>query len=91
MTSEQFNALVEQYGWVAALSMLLFGFFAMLGKAWGSIVKFVKVVDILIDLPDKLQAIEDKLQNVEHEVTTNSGTSIKDAVRRIEDRLNREA
>lgn len=90
MTSEQFNALVQQYGWFAAISMLLFGFFVMLGKAWGSIVKFVKVVDILIDLPDKLQAIEDRIQGIEHEVTTNSGTSIKDAVKRIEDRLNRE-
>jgi hypothetical protein len=91
MTGEQFNALVTEYGWVIAVSIVLFGFFAMLGKAWNSIVKFVKVVDILIDLPDKLQAIEDKIQGIEHEVTTNSGTSIKDAIKRIEERLNREA
>lgn len=91
MTSQQFDALVAEYGWIAAVAIVVTMFFAMLGKAWGSIVKFVKVVDILIDLPEKLQAIEDKLHNVEHEVTTNSGTSIKDAVKRIEDRLNREA
>lgn len=90
MTSEQFNTLVAEYGWVVAISMVIIGFFTMLGKAWNSIVKFIKVVDILIDLPDKLQTIEDKIQNVEHEVTTNSGTSIKDAVRRIEERLNKE-
>ena len=91
MTSEQFNTLVTEYGWIIAISMVVIGFFTMLGKAWSSIVKFIKVVDILIDLPDKLQTIEDKIQNVEHEVTTNSGTSIKDAVRRIEERLNKEA
>lgn len=91
MSSEQFNALVAEYGWVFAVAVVVGGFFTMIGKAWSSIVKFVKVVDILIDLPDKLQAIEDKLHNVEHEVTTNSGSSIKDAVKRIEDRLNREA
>jgi len=91
MTGEQFDALVSEYGWIAAVSIVFFGFFVMLGKAWSSIVKFVKVVDILIDLPDKLQSIEDRIQGIEHEVTTNTGTSLKDAVRRIEDRLNREA
>jgi hypothetical protein len=91
MTSQEFNNLVADYGWVVAVTLVVVGFFSMMGKAWGSIVKFVKVVDILIDLPDKLQAIEDKLHNVEHEVTTNSGSSIKDAVKRIEDRLNTEA
>ncbi len=91
MTSQQFDALVSEYGWLVAVTMVIVGFFAMLGKAWGSLVKFIKVVDVLIDLPDKLEAIEKKLENVEHEVTTNSGTSIKDAVRRIEERLNREA
>lgn len=91
MTSQQFDALVAEYGWIAAIAIVVSMFFAMLGKAWSSIVKFVKVVDILIDLPEKLQSIEDKLHNVEHEVTTNSGTSIKDAVKRIEERLNTEA
>lgn len=91
MTGEQFDALVSEYGWIVAVSIVLFGFFVMLGKAWSSIVKFVKVVDILIDLPDKLQAIEDKIQSIEHEVTTNSGTSIKDAIKRIEERLSKEA
>lgn len=91
MTSQQFDALVAEYGWIVAISIVVIGFFTMIGKAWGSIVKFVKVVDILIDLPEKLQSIEDKLHNVEHEVMTNSGTSIKDAVKRIEDRLSTEA
>ena len=91
MTNQEFSNLVSEYGWFVAVSIVIVGFFTMIGKAWGSIVKFVKVVDILIDLPEKLQSIEDKLHNVEHEVTTNSGTSIKDAVKRIEDRLNREA
>jgi hypothetical protein len=90
MTSEQFNTLVAEYGWIVAISMVVIGFFTMLGKAWSSIVKFIKVIDILIDLPDKLEAIEKKLESVEHEVTTNSGTSIKDAVKRIERKLNKE-
>lgn len=91
MTGQEFNNLVNDYGWVVAILLVVVAFFTMIGKAWGSIVKFVKVVDILIDLPEKLQSIEDKLHNVEHEVMTNSGTSIKDAVKRIEDRLSKEA
>jgi len=91
MTGQEFNTLVNDYGWAVAVLLVIVAFFTMIGKAWKSIVKFVKVVDILIDLPAKLQAIEDKLEKVEHEVTTNSGTSIKDAVRRIEERLSKEA
>lgn len=91
MTGQEFNTLVNDYGWAVAVLLVIVTFFTMIGKAWKSIVKFVKVVDILIDLPTKLQAIEDKLEKVEHEVTTNSGTSIKDAVRRIEERLSKEA
>lgn len=91
MTGQEFDNLVSDYGWLIAVLLVVVAFFAMIGRAWGSVVKFVKVVDILIDLPAKLQAIEDRIQSIEHEVTVNSGTSIKDAVKRIEERLNKEA
>ena len=54
----------------------------------------MKTVDIITGLPlelryihDKLDTLEIRIINVENEVKTNGGSSIKDAVKRIEDRL----
>lgn len=91
MTGEEFNNLVTEYGWIVAVSIAVVGFFTFISKFWGSISKFVRVVDILIELPERLKAIEEKIHNVEHEVMTNSGSSLKDSIGRIERHLNIEA
>lgn len=88
MTGQEFNNLVNEYGWIVAISIAVVGFFAFISKFWGSISKFVRVVDILIELPERLKTIEEKIHNVEHEVMTNSGSSLKDSVGRIERHLN---
>ena len=58
-------------------------------KIWPFISKVVHTIDIISELPDRLDKIEARLMGVEHEVKTNGGSSIKDAVRRIEDHLNK--
>ncbi len=91
MTSAEFNTLVAEYGFVAAVVVATGLFFGTLAKVWPAISKFVHTVDIIVSLPTNLAEIHEKLDRVEHEVMTNSGSSLKDAVRRIEDRLNKEA
>jgi len=58
-------------------------------KIWPFISKVVHTIDIISELPDRLDKIEARLMGVEHEVKTNGGSSIKDAVKRIEDHLNK--
>ena len=58
-------------------------------KIWPFISKVVKTIDIISELPDRLDKIEARLMGVEHEVKTNGGSSIKDAVKRIEEHLNK--
>jgi hypothetical protein len=72
--------------WTVFLIVVIVG---TLIKIWPFISKVVKVIDIISELPDRLDKIETRLMNVEHEVRTNGGSSIKDAVKRIEDHLNK--
>jgi hypothetical protein len=94
MTAEQANEFLMNYGpviWFVFLSVVSIG---LLVKAWPFITSVVKTVEIIGSLPEKFQYVHDKLESleaavkvVEHEVRTNGGSSIKDAVKRIEDRL----
>jgi hypothetical protein len=94
MDTEQANQFLLDYGpviWFIFLSVI---FIAALVKAWPFITSVVKTVEIITNLPDQMSYIHDKLDtleirliSVEHEVKTNGGSSIKDAVKRIEDRL----
>ena len=82
------------YGPVIWFVFLSVFFVAVLVKAWPFITSVVKTVEIITELPsrfehiyEKLDTLEIRLMSVEHEVKTNGGSSIKDAVKRIEDRL----
>lgn len=90
MTGAEFNTLVSEYGFIAATLLAIGLFFGTLAKLWPAISKFVHTVDIIVSLPTNLAEIHAKLDRVEHEVMTNSGSSLKDAVKRIEERLNKE-
>lgn len=94
MTTEQANEFLIDYGPVIWFFFLAALFMATLVKAWPFIANVVKTVEIITSLPDKFQYVHDKLEcleqglkAVEHEVKTNGGSSIKDAVIRIEKRL----
>ena len=89
MTPEQASQFLMDYGpiiWTVFLITIIVG---TLIKIWPFISKVVKTIDIISELPDRLDKIEARLMGVEHEVKTNGGSSIKDAVKRIEDHLNK--
>jgi uncharacterized membrane protein len=94
VTTEQANQFFMDYGPIIWFVFLTVVFFAVVIKAWPFITTVVNTVEIIASLPNELKYIHDKLDtleirliSVEHEVKTNGGSSIKDAVKRIEDRL----
>jgi len=87
MTPDQAAQFLMDYGPIIWTVFLIVGILAALIKVWPFISKVVKVIDIISELPDRLDKIEKRLENVEQEVKTNGGSSIKDAVKRIEDHL----
>lgn len=87
MTPDQASQFLMDYGPIIWTVFLIIGILAALIKVWPFVSKVVKVIDIISELPDRLDKIEKRLENVEHEVKTNGGSSIKDAVKRIEDHL----
>jgi hypothetical protein len=95
VTTEQANEFLVDYGPVIWFVFLAVVFLAAIVKAWPFIASVVKTVEIITNLPDqmayiheKLDTLEIRLINVEQEVKTNGGSSIKDAVKRIEEHLN---
>jgi len=94
MTPEQAGTFLSNYGpfiWVIFITIVFIGGVV---KMWPFITSVVKTVEIITGLPTELKYIHDKLDtleiriiNVETEVKLNSGSSLKDAVKRIEDRL----
>jgi hypothetical protein len=94
MNTEQANQLLLDYGPFVWFIVLTVGAIALLVKAWPFFTSVVKTVEIITELPDRFKHIDTKLDtlelrliSVEHEVKTNGGSSIKDAVKRIEERL----
>jgi hypothetical protein len=94
MTTEQATEFLNDYGpfiWFVFLTVIFIG---AIVKVWPFITSVVKTVEIISSLPEKfkyvhetLGQLQEGLKAVEHEVKTNGGSSIKDAVMRIEKRL----
>lgn len=94
MTTEQANQFLMDYGPIIWVIFLTVVFLAVVVKAWPFITGVVTTVEIIASLPNELKYIHEKLDtleiriiSVENEVKINGGSSIKDAVKRIEDRL----
>jgi len=94
MTADQANQFLVDYGPFVWFVVLTLGTVTIFVKSWPFFTSVVKTVEIITELPDRFHKIDEKLDtleirliSVEHEVKTNGGSSIKDAVRRIEDRL----
>lgn len=99
MSEEQLTRLfgdltvVQLIVWVIAAVALL----VLVVKLWPVITKFVATVNALSDLPEKLPkidriekklvTIESQVKDIHHETHFNSGTSIKDATVRIEEKV----
>lgn len=89
MTPEQASQFLMDYGPIIWTVFLILAVIGALIKLWPFISKVVRTVEIISELPDRLDKIEARLMGVEHEVKTNGGSSIKDAVKRIEEHLNK--
>jgi hypothetical protein len=89
MTPEQASQFLMDYGPIIWTVFLIVVFVGALIKIWPFISKVVHTIDIIAELPDRLDKIESRLMGVEQEVKTNGGSSIKDAVKRIEEHLNK--
>jgi len=98
MTWEQFwetVSVAEATLWVGGIGVAL----AFIVKMWPFIRKFFNIVDALTTLPEYMTATRDfmnttdekldkqhqDITDIRHEVQYNNGSSVKDAVRRIED------
>lgn len=75
--------VVQAIVWFTAAAALI----ALVVKLWPVIKKFVATVDALADLPGKLALVDE----IHHEVRPNTGSSLNDAVRRVEAEQHRQA
>lgn len=78
--------IVQAVMWCSSAAALLFALY----KLWPIVVKFVETVNALSDLPAKLEkidSIDTQVQDIHHETHFNSGTSIKDAMLRVENKV----
>jgi len=87
MTPDQASQFLMDYGPIIWTVFVIVVSLGILIKIWPIISKIVRTIDIINELPQRLDKIEARLENVEHEVKTNGGSSIKDAVKRIEEHL----
>jgi hypothetical protein len=72
---------------VGALAVLTF-----VVKAWPFIRNTFRILDALVRLPDVMEKVDDmtaQVSEIHHEVHYNNGSSVKDAVRRVETKLGR--
>jgi len=84
MTWQQFwetVSVAQAALWVAAIGLAI----AFIIKMWPFIRKFFDIVDALIALPEYMEATRRDISEIRHEVQYNNGSSVKDAVGRIED------
>jgi predicted PurR-regulated permease PerM len=74
-----------------AIAVAVVAIIALFVKVWGMVTVFVETVKSLNDLPQfmvttaaTLEAQDVKIEEIHHEVKYNNGSSVKDAVRRVE-------
>lgn len=94
MPSLSFADLPDWLQWITAATAILagvVGFIAFVRKTWPVLKRFVLTVNSLQNLPEFMQRTDDTLAKqdgelalIKHEVQYNNGSSVKDAIRRVE-------
>jgi len=76
---------------VAAWIALVIGLTILVRKIWRPLKRLIKLTDALSELPEfiptqrvEMQALRQEVREIHHEVHYNNGSSVKDAVGRIE-------
>lgn len=83
MTPEQFwesVSVAQAVVWIVAGFAVL----AFVVKAWPFIRNMFNILDALVNLPKYMADTSEKLESIHHEVNYNNGSSVKDAITRIE-------
>lgn len=78
--------LIPLAPWIAVLAVLVW----VVVKVWAPVRKFMHLVDDLVGEPERAgvparPGLMERVQSIEHEVTTNHGSSLKDAVKELSD------
>lgn len=83
--------LIDAYGVTVVAIILTIVGIVILVRVWPFIRNAVRIVDTLVDLPNFAEKVEEKLgehgeilERLDKEVHTNGGSSLRDAVGRIE-------
>jgi len=87
MPSLDFSQAWPWLQWVIAVSVVLgviFGAIRGIPAAWKFISQFVNTINALSDLPEFIERTNDRIDDIHHEVHYNNGSSVKDAVARVE-------
>lgn len=79
--------------WIGAIGALI----AVVVKVWPALSQFVEIINATAGLPDYIKRADDrhkrlesKVDGIYHETHNNDGSSVKDAVDRIEKSINEE-
>lgn len=72
--------LAKLMGWAFGITAIFLG----LRKVWPWLKAFVRMVDTIAELPDRLDVIEKSQESTAKELTDNHGSSLKDATKRME-------
>ena len=83
-------SVLQAAGWIVGIFALIF----FVSKAWPFIRNFFNILDALTTLPafikkandglDRVNKVEEKINEIHHEVQYNNGSSVKDAISRVE-------
>lgn len=83
ITPEEFwesVSVAQAIVWVVAI----FAAIAFIVKAWPFVRNTFHILDALSTLPKFMESTTDKLESIHHEVNYNNGSSVKDAIVRVE-------
>jgi hypothetical protein len=95
MSLQQFSTFILDYGGVGLIILVVVFGIGALVKMWPMLVKFISVGSAVADLPEtlselskKTEKLETTLQIIKKEVLPNGGSSLRDAVNRVEANMN---
>ena len=91
MSLQQFWTFIADYGGAGLIIVIIVFGIGVIVKMWPMLVKFISVGTAVADLPETLSALSEKteqlektLQIIKKEVLPNGGSSLRDAVNRVE-------
>ena len=91
MSLQQFSTFILDYGGVGIIILVVVFGISALVKMWPMLVKFISVGSAVAELPETLATLSEKteklettLQIIKKEVLPNGGSSLRDAVNRVE-------